>query len=260
MRYRLLENVCTSLWVGPESRGSRLKECVVNRAVLMRLEHRRGLTDGKSLEGLRVAELALALSVDSCHSDLVRRVGLQARQHHRCWRERRGQRETCGNHVSGLFSSLISPPGQNMINHCGLIDRRALLLLCANQCGNPSQNSKWLLTWKITDVTAPGSYTWRHQRHDHGVGWCKQGLDTTVSLLSLTPALNWGGWGGITASPSRCALPHSWWKRLHLHNVSWSEAGAGFSAEQLLDLQCKHLIRNQRQQHWTANCVGLWSP
>lgn len=41
------------------------------------------LTDRQSLEVLRVAKLALTLSVDSCHSNLVRRVGLQSRQHHR---------------------------------------------------------------------------------------------------------------------------------------------------------------------------------
>jgi len=55
-----------------------------------------GLTDGDGLEALRVAELALTLPVDGCHSHLVRRVGLQPRQHHGRWRERereRGKRE-----------------------------------------------------------------------------------------------------------------------------------------------------------------------
>lgn len=41
------------------------------------------LTDGECLEGLSVAELALALPVDGGHPHLVRGVGLQTRQHHR---------------------------------------------------------------------------------------------------------------------------------------------------------------------------------
>lgn len=41
------------------------------------------LTDGQRLKGLGVAELALALPVDSGYPHLVRRVGLQPRQHHR---------------------------------------------------------------------------------------------------------------------------------------------------------------------------------
>lgn len=47
----------------------------------------RQLTYGQSLEGLRVAELSLALPVDGGHPHLVRRVGLQSRQHHRRWTE-----------------------------------------------------------------------------------------------------------------------------------------------------------------------------
>lgn len=41
------------------------------------------LTDGQCLEGLSVAELALALPVDGGHPHLIRRVGFQTRQHHR---------------------------------------------------------------------------------------------------------------------------------------------------------------------------------
>lgn len=41
------------------------------------------LTDGQRLEVLGVAELALALPVDGGYPHLVRRVGLQPRQHHR---------------------------------------------------------------------------------------------------------------------------------------------------------------------------------
>lgn len=53
------------------------------------------LTDGQSLEGLRVAELSLTLPVDGGHPDLVRRVGLQSRQHHRRWTEIGSDRLAC---------------------------------------------------------------------------------------------------------------------------------------------------------------------
>lgn len=54
-----------------------------------------------------MAELSLTLSVDGCHSDLVRRVGLQSCQHHCGWREEKdysschqenigGGHESCG--------------------------------------------------------------------------------------------------------------------------------------------------------------------
>lgn len=67
-------------------------QCFFNRTKSFYFE-RRGrwgtwqLTYGQSLEGLRVAELSLALPVDGGHPDLVRRVGLQSRQHHRRWTE-----------------------------------------------------------------------------------------------------------------------------------------------------------------------------
>lgn len=115
-----------------------------------------------------MAELPLTLSVDSCHSDLVRRVGLQACQHHSCWRER-GERES---QRSGERETMYHR--QNMINQHGHIDQPALLLLsldsavmCKPVC--PPQKSKWLLTWQIKEVTTPGT-TWGHQRHEHLVG------------------------------------------------------------------------------------------
>lgn len=60
-----------------------------------------GLTDGNRLEVLLVAELSLTLPVHSRHSNLVRRVGLQPRQHHGRCRERRHQSSRGDRHRRG---------------------------------------------------------------------------------------------------------------------------------------------------------------